>query len=67
MQIGLCIPMLDLECEGADGLVVELFKVLFETIWCELESITRIRICLSACFYTLPRYIRTLSCLFSVV
>jgi len=25
--------MLDLECEGADELVVELFKVLFETIW----------------------------------
>jgi hypothetical protein len=32
-QIGLCVPMLDLECEGADDMVSELFKVLFETIW----------------------------------
>jgi len=30
--IGLCVPMLDLECEGADSLVVELFQVLFKTI-----------------------------------
>jgi sister-chromatid-cohesion protein PDS5 len=45
--IGLCVPMLDLECDGADGLVVELFQVLFETICpmnCSLveEDVTKV-------------------------
>lgn len=44
--------MLDLECEGADGLVVELFNVLFGTIWYELKATPTLRICV-ICFVCL--------------
>ena len=30
--IGLCVPMLDLECEGADALVPQLFETLFDAL-----------------------------------
>ena len=29
-NVGLCVPMLDLDCEGADDLVRDLFKVLLD-------------------------------------